>query len=300
MKKTISLLIKVLSELHLPILRWVSFARYFYKFKKWPNMKNPKSINEKVLWLEFFTDTTEWTRLSDKYQVREFIKEKGLENILVKLYQGGITDVNEINFDCLPQSFVVKCNNGYGTVKLVKDKNSLDINAFKTEMREWLNSPFGYLSGEPHYTKIKPCIIIEELLPIPENEVSLIDYKFWCLNGNPHFCMTCSNRNIEKHRADFCYYELPSWIRKAGKDRFKSCNEIVVPKPQKLELMINYAKILSSSFPSVRVDFYEVAGKIYFGEMTFTPNGGRESDFTDELLLEMGETLDLSGVQKCK
>ncbi len=272
--------------------RNVSILRYFVKFKCLPNLENPKNLNEKLLWLEFNTDTTKWTELSDKYLVRRYVEEKGLGNILVNLY-GVYNEAKEIDFSALPQSFVIKTNNGYGTVILVRDKSQLREKELKETLDKWLKEPFGYVTGEPHYTRIKPCIIIEELLEKPSNQKSLIDYKFWCLNGKPYCCFVCTNRDPKSHHAEFCYYEIPSWNRRIDMMAPQFYNETIVPKPSRLDDMLRYAEILADDFPLVRVDMYEVNGKVYFGEMTFTSNGGRMTYFTKEALLLMGNNLKL-------
>ncbi len=260
-------------------------------------MSNPQTINEKLLWLEFYTDTSRWTILSDKYQVREYLREKGLEHLLVKLY-GMYTDAMDIDFEHLPDSFVIKTNNGYGTVMLVKDKNALNITKLRHKMDKWLKSPYGYVTGEPHYTRIKPCLIVEELLPLPEGQSSLVDYKMWCLNGKVYKCFVCTNRSIKKHKAHFCLYDIPEWKRRPELMAPAFANDDIVERPGRLDDMIRYAEILSAEFPLVRTDFYEVNGKVYFGEMTFTSNGGRMTYFCEEELLRMGQQLDISNLRK--
>lgn len=274
--------------------RTISLTRYLLKFKRMPNLKEPKDINEKLLWLEFNTDTTRWTELSDKHLVRRYVEEKGLSDILVRQY-GHYYDANDIDFSILPTSFVIKTNNGYGTVLLIKDKTTINEHTLKEKLNDWLKEPFGYTTGEPHYTHIRPCIVIEEMLTNDNNtSTSLVDYKLWCINGKVYSCFLCTNRDIEGHKAHFCKYTVPDWTRheEAMSPAFRQHEN--VPCPLRLNDMIRYAEILSMDFPLVRVDFYEVEGKVYFGEMTFTSNGGRMSYYTKEELLRMGEALDLS------
>ena len=143
----------------------------------------PKDLNEKINWLKFYSDTAMWTTLADKYNVREFICQKGFEDILVKLY-GVWESPDEIDFDNLPNKFVIKTNNGAGTVWVVRDKKSTNILQLKENLRSALKIKFGVESAEPHYLKIKPLIIAEELLE--ENNsfsTSLVDYKVWCFDG---------------------------------------------------------------------------------------------------------------------
>ena len=290
-------LIKVLIEKRILSFKFISSLRYALKFRKWPDFKEPRTINEKLLWLEFHTDTSQWTECSDKNLVRKYIKDKGLEDILTKQY-GVYYDVDDIKFNKLPSSFVLKTNNGYGTVLLIKDKTTVNELELKAKLKQWLKEPFGYKTGEPHYTRIKPCIVIEEMLVAdPSISSSLVDYKFWCLNGKVEMCFVCTDRDIAHHSATFCAYTLPDWTRREDwmSPKFKS--EGNIPKPSKLQDMMRYAEILSTDFPLVRVDFYEVKEKVYFGEMTFTSNGGRMAYFTEEVLLEMGGRLDISNIK---
>lgn len=260
---------------------------YFRKFHKFPNLTEPQTLNEKILHLGFFTDTAEWTRLSDKYLAREFVEERGFGHTLTKLY-GSYTDANEIDFDALPQRFVMKSNNGYGTVILVDDKNTVNHEELRRTAAKWLKSTFGYATAEPHYTRIKPRIIIEEYLDNDNDESSsIVDYKFWCFDGKVANIFVCANRNIEKHSAKFCVYSA-NWqpITDAIKEDYLC--PIDIPRPERLEEMLRCAEILSKGFPIVRVDLYSVRSKIYFGEMSFTSNGGRMTYFTNQALLKMG------------
>lgn len=268
--------------------------KYFLKFGRKANMKNPQTLNEKILWLEFHTDTSRWTELADKYGVRNYIEQIGLGHTLVKLY-GKYDRADEIDFDTLPSSFVIKTNNGSGQVWVVEDKSKLDIAATIREFNRQLDLPFGITSAEPHYRRIKPCIIIEEYLQA-DNPVSssLIDYKIWCFNGKPCCVFTGCNRDVKKHKVEFGLYDAKDWTswNHFISPSFK--NNTVVPKPELLEQMKEYASLIAREFPQVRVDFYEVNHKIYFGELTFTSNGGLMSYFTPECLLELGNRLNIS------
>lgn len=266
-------------------------AEYLYKqsFGKFIDWKHPRDLNEWINYFSFKTDTTIWTKLADKYKVREYVKEKGLENILIPLL-GHWKSVEDIDFDSLPNSFVIKCNNGSGDAIIVQDKNQISFNNITNTLNQSLNRKFGLESAEPHYLRIKPCIIAEEYLP--STEISVIDYKVWCFNGDPYCIFTGSNRNHERHTVDFNVFDL-EWNRMNVymTERYK--NDIFVPKPKHLEDMLKYAKKLSDGFPQVRVDFYEVNEKVYFGEMTFTSQCGRMDYFTPEFLKIMGQKVNL-------
>jgi len=268
-------------------------VKYFLRFGKKANLKDPQNLNEKILWLSHNTDTSRWVELADKYRVRKYVEECGLGDLLMKLY-GMYDSVNDIDFEKLPQSFVIKTNNGCGTVILVKDKNKLNIEQTKKTITKWLKVPFGVMSGEPHYRKIKPCIIVEEYLNV-ENSIStsLIDYKFLCLNGELCYVLVCFDRDIPNHKTKFDLYEAKDWKPQKFFLTEKYRENIVIPKPKQLDKMLEYARILAGDFPQVRVDLYEVDGKVYFGELTFSAYGGIIPYFTPKCLKMLGDKVTL-------
>ncbi|MGM9828479.1 MAG: ATP-grasp fold amidoligase family protein, partial [Muribaculaceae bacterium] len=173
--------------------------RYFVRFHKLLNFKNPKTLNEKILYLTLCTDTSEWTLCADKFRVREYIRKKGFGDNLVKLY-GKWDSVEDCDFATLPNSFVLKCNHGSGDVVIVHDKRSIDEKRIKDKFRKALSKPYGALEGGLHYMRIKPCLIAEELLDTTKQDIdssSLIDYKVWCFNGKPRYIWTCANRTTQ-------------------------------------------------------------------------------------------------------
>lgn len=256
------------------------------------NWDNPQDLNEKINWLKFNTDLSEWTRLSDKYRVREYLKERGREDLLVKLY-GVWENAEDIDFDTLPERFVFKSNHGCGTIMLVEDKNHLDIPKVRKELNKWLKKKYGFLTVEPQYLSIKPCLIAEELLENDNpNSTSLVDYKVWCLDGKVYSIMICGNRVLDKG-TELSFYDLdwnliPDMV--AGSH---SMNKIIIDKPECLAELIKAAEELSKGHPEVRVDFYIVNNKIYFGEMTFTSLGGYMDYIAPKYLNEMGAKITL-------
>lgn len=269
--------------------------RYFARFHKMPDLKNPKDLNEKILYMKLFTDTSRWTDLADKYKVRDYVKSCGLEEYLIPLI-GMWTDVDDIDFDQLPDAFIFKANNGCGKSSnlIVKDKKQLDIASAKKIIRGWLEDKHvGVLGAEPQYKDMVPCVIAEELLPPEDGQKSPIDYKIWCFNGKAHYIRTYSNRDIKG--ADAMTYDT-QWTPMPevciSNSRYK--NDTILPKPQNLDEMIKVAETLTKPFPCVRLDLYNIKGKIYFGEMTFTSNGGMMDNLTPEFLLKCGAMIDLN------
>lgn len=262
---------------------------YKEKFGKNINWKNPTDINEKINWLAFNSDTTLWSKYADKYNVRNYIKEVGLEHILVPLY-GKWDTAHDINFNQLPSKFVLKNNHGCGDCILVRDKTSINKQQIINKIDKTLHHRYGIETAEPHYLKIKPCIIAEKLLE-SENSEGLIDYKIYCFNSQPFNILVCSDRDIEKHKVNFNLYST-KWEYLSDNyfiDKYK--NGIKIQRPKHLDKMLEYARILSKPFKHVRVDLYEVDGKVYFSELTFTSTGGRMDFFTPEYLKIMGNQI---------
>ena len=180
---------------HFPVL--LCKMRFRQMFGRKIDLKNPKDINEKILWLSLFSDISEWSRMADKYAVRSYVKECGLDNYLIKLY-GKWDKAEDIEWDKLPNQFVLKTNNGSGTVKLVSDKSKLNIPATIQLLDSWLQKKMSSSTTEFHYDSIKPCLIAEELLDFSkDNNISssAIDYKIWCFNGKAYYVWACANRN---------------------------------------------------------------------------------------------------------
>ena len=266
--------------------------RYYAYFHRFPNLRNPKDMNEKILYMKLYTDTSRWTNLADKYAVREYVKRCGLEQYLIPLV-GMWEDVDQIDFSSLPKSFIFKANNGVGKSELLMVKGEINVEETKKFLQGLLDRKnVGLLSGEPHYHTMKPCILAEELLPSELGEKSPVDYKIYCANGKAKYIWVCSGRDSGgtevmtydrewNIRPDLCVFD--SRYRE-GKAR---------PKPSNLDEMLNVAETLVKPFPFVRLDLYNINGKIYFGEMTFTPLGGMVNFHPQEFLDEMGTYIDL-------
>lgn len=269
--------------------------RYLLRFGRMPNLRQPKDLNEKILYMKLFTDTSQWTQMADKYKVRKYVESCGLSDILIPLY-GAWERVEDIPFEKLPKTFMLKANNGDGkgtNIKIDKSKmSSADWQLLRNRLHGWLTKKhIGALSGEPQYRNIKPMIIAEEVLPCNEGETSLIDYKLWCFNGNPHSFLICSERKEDGFHTSIDCYDL-DWHRHSENIRATSHVSVAskaLPRPECLDKIIDTARILSKPFPEVRVDLYAVNNKVYFGELTFTSLGGMMNYYTPEYLEEMGE-----------
>lgn len=272
-------------------------ANYRYKcaFNSPINWKNPEDLNQWINWLEFCSDVSNWHLLADKYRVREYVTAKGFGGNLVPLI-AKFDNPADININAYKLPLVLKMNNGCGDIIILKDHNNTYSNEeLHNHFAPLFSSKYGLNTTEPHYTRIEPCLIAEEYLDASKQSISsssLIDYKFWCFNGKPFCCFVCSNRTKQHFTIDL-YTANKEWKRiEDGNliydDRhLKSKTEI--PRPATIEQMIKIASHLSEGFPQMRVDLYEVNGKVYFGEITLTSMGGRMNYFSKEFLVTMGD-----------
>lgn len=265
--------------------------RYFLRFRKFLNLKHPKNLNEKILYLSLKTDTSEWTCLADKYRVRQYVTDCGLDYTLTELYAYW-KDMSDVDFSVLPNSFVIKSVQGCGDVIVVRDKSKVDFEQVKRKLIPMFTERYGTLEGGKHYLRIEPAVIVEELLP--SSGEYLIDYKIWCFNGKSNCILTCSGRSAEGVRLGL--YDLEwNYMRKyMSFNKEYSEERVPLPKPDNLQEMLLVAERLAKPFPCVRVDLYNIQGKIYFGEMTFTSLGGMMNYFTEDCLLKMGNEIDLN------
>lgn len=241
---------------------------FFYITGQKLNLENPKTYNEKVQWLKLYDSTPLKTRLADKYLVRDWVKEKIGEEYLVPLL--GVWDsFDEIDFDALPQSFVLKANHGCGWNLIVKDKSQLDLEDAREKFNTWMGLNYAYCNGlELHYMNIQPKIIAEEYLENDHND--LRDYKVFCFGGKAHHIMYLTDRKVGMKMS---FYDL-EWKKQNFVYSFP-LNDQEVPKPQRLEELIAVSEKLAQGFAHARVDFYILNdGTLKFGEITFTSATG--------------------------
>lgn len=276
------------------ILWW----KIYHKRFPWDN---PQTLNEKITWLSGASDTSLWSKYTDKYEVRKHVEELGLGHILTKCY--GVWDrFEDIDFNALPNSFVLKCTHDCGSTIIIRDKaNDLDLPKIEKFMKEHLSKPYGYDFVEPQYTIIKPRIMSEELIPTSEKfqSHSAVDYKIWCVNNKAEWVFVCYDRYLDsegKHSAVFDMYDVKSWqpIRHCLAPSYRNAAFKDVPKPKNYDEMIRAAEKLSTGFPIVRVDLYNIDGKIFFGELTFTSQGGHMDYYTDEFQRMIGGKIKLN------
>ena len=259
---------------------------YFKKTGEILNLDNPQTFNEKIQWLKLYDSTPLKTQLADKYLVREWVKEKIGEEYLIPLL--GVWDkFEDIDFDKLPNQFVLKANHGCAWNIIVKNKNQFNKVSAKKKFKKWLAINFAFCEGlQLHYKDIKPKIIAEKYLEEKNGELS--DYKILCFNGVPKFIWIDQGRFSQRTEN---IYNI-DWELQPFRLTYENSKE-EVPKPKNLEKMIELAKILSKDFVQVRVDFYNVNEKIYFGEMTFTSANGIDKFIPNSWNYKLGQMLKL-------
>lgn len=282
-------------------LRALSDKKYF-RYSYWWNtlskldLETPKLYTEKIQWINMRCKDPVLTKCSDKYLVREFVREElgniEDERILTNLYSVYYS-VDDIDFDELPISCALKANHGSGWNLIIKDKNEINWEKAKKTMKKWLKSNYYYHGRQYQYKDIKPAIICEEYLENKDGS-EILDYKFMCFNGEPIMVWIDYNRYTSHVRN---YYNLDGCPYNYVSDVPADYN-IPFVKPKNYEKMINIARKLSKSFPHVRVDLYNLNGRIIFGEMTFTSWGGCVSFGTPELDILWGEKFDLPGIKR--
>lgn len=260
------------------------------------NWNAPRDYNEKINWLKFYSDTSMWPLFADKYRVREYINSKGLGETLNDLY--GVWDnADKVDFDSLPNQFVLKSNNGCATVLIVKNKESLDVTQTRTLLKKWLKLKYGYETAEPHYLKIKPLIIAERYLEdMSSGCSSLIDYKVVCSYGKILYILVCYDRVIGEEPQKQVYSE--DWVLVHDALRKSHKHPHAFERTENIDKILEYSKLLSKDHPNMRVDWYIVDNQIFFGEITMTPAGGYASAYTTSFLNKIGDMIDLSGANK--
>lgn len=260
---------------HLKQKRLYSNEEYIMKtfkgaFGKYPDLKNPRTYPEKLQWMKLYYNDPLYARCADKYLVREYVESKGLGHILNEMY-GVYESPEEIDLSALPDKFVIKATHGCKWNFICRDK-AAEAAIWKDNkllFGQWLREDYSVVSRELHYTYIRPRLIAEKFIE-DDKSVDLTDYKIFCFHGEPKLVQVVRDRVSGNTRN---YYD-PEWnplpIRHADHDAAPE----VEAKPDNLEEMMDVARKLSEDFTHVRVDLYNINGKIYFGELTMTSAGG--------------------------
>lgn len=266
---------------------------YYKAFRKKLDLNNVQTFNEKLMWVKLNEDHALKTLCSDKYLVKDYVKQLGYSDILIqalKVYE----HVEEIDFQQLPNKFVMKCTHGSGYNIICLNKDELIIDETISKLKKWMATDYGLQCCEPHYSKIKPRIIVEPFLEEALSDRVPSDYMIHCFHGVPQVIevgVDCGERG--KKYATF----TSEWDALPYFEESMAMSE-VVKKPEQFEKMLEIARSLSEAFTYVRVDLYYCKNKIYFGELTFTPAACIDQDFINDADLQMGKLLNLAAIKR--
>ncbi len=265
---------------------------YFTTTRKLVNFKNPKGFCEKLQWLKVNDRRPEYSKLVDKLAVREHIKEVWGEEHLFPLL-GYWKSFDDVDFDSLPEQFVIKCNHDSGSTRVIKAKSELTKADFD-EMREFyterLKHDYYYAGREYPYMNLDSYIIAEQLM-VDESapDKSIEDYKFFCFNGEPKLMFVATDRStdckFDFFDMDFNHLDIVNIHPNADRE---------IPKPEMFEEMKKIAAKLSQGMRQVRIDLYELNGKLYFGEFTFFHGGGSQLFQPPEWERRLGDWIDIT------
>ncbi len=242
--------------------------RYFIMFKKFPNLKHPATFNEKINSYKFMDDRYNFQHYADKVTVKEFVAAKiGHEYIIPNIYVGETLPPLEDRAWTMP--YIIKMNNSSGWNIPVRNEQERNWPEIESKIARWSKQTFGRDTGETHYSKIKPMVLVEKFISETPGVLPK-DYKIFVFNGKTEFIEVVSDRENSKTA---CFYNK-CWVKLDFSLSDSTACNIHLEKPKTIDKIIELAEILSADFPFVRVDFYDINGKIFFGEMTFTPSAG--------------------------
>ena len=285
LKRLLLGLIKKMKFLPPPLYVRVSYE--YYNRKKL-DLDNPREFNEKIQWLKVYYKDPRLTQLVDKYSVRSYVREKVGGKYLNELL-GLYNRASEVDFESLPEQFVLKGVHGFHLNLIVPDKSVLVPWKTRLLMRKWLSKNHYYRGGmEWAYKNVKPRIIAEAYLEEMGKKV-INDYKFFCFDGQPQFLQVDLERGVKDYR---CYYDL-DWNKLPFTTEKNTFYEGEVARPENFEEMVSVAKRLAGDFPFVRVDLYNINGRVLFGEMTFYPTDGRKRFIPEEYNRIIGDYMTL-------
>lgn len=266
---------------------------YQLKIGKTLHLENPVSFNEKIQWLKIYDRNPAYSSLADKYEVRNYIKETVGGNVLIPLL--GIWDKwEEIDFEILPNQFVLKCTHDSGGIVICREKEKLNLLKAKEKIKNALSRNYFYYWREYPYKNIKPRIMAEKYME-DDHGAELTDYKVMCFNGKAKCIFTCTERFTDTG-VKVTFFDK-DWKRLPFERHYPSSNA-KINRPRNLDKMIRYAEALSETIAFLRVDFYEVENRVYIGELTFYPGSGFEEFTPDEYDTILGNWLKLPEKRK--
>ncbi|MEK3888434.1 ATP-grasp fold amidoligase family protein [Bacillus sp. FSL K6-3431] len=255
------------------------------------NLEKPKTFNEKLQWLKLYDRNSKYNIYADKYDVRAHIEETIGEQYLIP-FIGLYDSVDEIDWDALPNQFVLKCTHGSSSNIICSDKNTLNIEDAKKKLRKWMEKSWYWFGREWVYKDIKPRIVCEKYM-VDESGTELKDYKIFCFNGKAKLIQVDFNRYKDHKRNLY----TTDWQYIDAKIKRPNDASKIIQRPEKLEDMLMLAEKLSANIPHARVDFYSINNSIYFGEITFFHGSGFEKFEPDSLGDQMGNWIRLPNIK---
>ncbi len=264
--------------------------KYYLNFRKALNLDNPQTFNEKLQWLKLNDQHEEYTQMVDKYEAKKYISSILGEDFVIPTL-GVYDSFDDIDFEVLPQQFVLKCTHNSGGVVICRDKEKLDIKKAKLKFEKWLGvNPF-WKNREYPYKNIKPRIIAEQYMTNDDSSLELTDYKFFCFDGYVDCVMVCLDRHLNDTKF---YFFNKDWELLRLNIRGKNAPEgFTIPKPKTMDEMFAIASQLSKGMKFVRIDLYEIRGHVYFGEYTFFPDSGLDPNLLPETDRYFGDLIKL-------
>lgn len=264
---------------------------YFHFFKKPLNLKNPRTLDEKIQWMKlyYYKDNPLVYQCADKFRVRDYVKQCGLEHILNDLI-AYYHSADEIDWDVLPERFVLKWNFGNGGNYICTDKSKLDRKKVSKELNDFKKIKAHLRCAEPQYN-VEKVLLCEKYIETEDGQAP-VDYKFYCFNGVAKYVLCCYGRS-ETHKPEFYFFDREWTLQRFNKMGRNAPEDFTMPKPEGIDDLFKYAEVLSKPFPFVRADFYLEKGIAYFGELTFTPGGGFDTNRLPETQLLFGDLVKL-------
>lgn len=257
--------------------------------KKKLDFHNLNTFNEKLQWLKLYDRNPQHVILADKYKVREYVKETIGEEYLIPLL-GHWEKYEDIDFSKLPKHFVLKCNHDSGSVKIIQDKDSIPHDEYQKFFTQRLKqNPYRYGREWP-YKGIEPCIVAEKYMG-DDRGVLPEDYKFFCFDGNVDCVMICTGRGFATKR--FFFFDRDWKLKKYNRSSLELPDDYQLPKPEGIDQLFDLASRLSKGERFVRIDFYIVDGKPYFGEFTYFPASGFDYNLVDWADEELGKKINI-------
>jgi len=262
---------------------------YRVRFGREINLEKPQTYNEKLQWLKLYDRNPLYTTMVDKFDVKQYVADRIGEEYIIPTY--GVWDsFDEIDFDKLPDQFVLKCTHDSGGLVIVRDKSKFDKNAAKIKIEKCLKKNFYYSGREWPYKNVKPRIIAEAYLQDGDSP-DIRDYKFYCFNGVPRFLYI--SEGLENHSTARISFVTCDWQFASYQRSDYAPFEELPEKPERFEDMLKLAAKLSEGIPFLRVDLYQVNGKVYFSELTFFPCSGFMPFKDPQSDIEIGNMLEL-------